>query len=82
MSTTSALPMPGLPTAHAASILSPNDGPLFQGAAVAKKPTDKRVLGSSSQPVPTQPNAITIRGMESVARGVRRKDAIQANGDH
>ncbi len=62
MSTTSALPMPGLPTAHAASILSPNDGPLFQGAAVAKKPTAKRVSRSSSQPVPTQPNAITIRG--------------------
>ncbi len=29
---------------------------------MAKKPTAKRTPRSSSQPVPTQPNAITIRG--------------------
>ena len=56
----------GLPTAHAPSILDPNEGSVFEGIAVAKrpssKPTAKRASSSLHQPVPTQPNAISIRG--------------------
>src|SRR3954468_7776888 len=66
MDTTSAPPMPGLPTLPAPPILSPNQGSVLQGATVAKKrtvkPTVKRAAGATSQPVATQPNAITIRG--------------------
>lgn len=57
--------MSGLPAAHAPSILGPDRAPTKRGATVAKKPTArgaKGAKGSPRRPVPTQPNAIAIRG--------------------
>jgi hypothetical protein len=62
MDTTTAPPMPGLPTARTRSILGPNESLDFEGGTVVKKPTAKRPPRSSKQPLATQPNAITIRG--------------------
>ena len=81
-------PMLGLAAAHAPSILSPDEGPVFQGGAVAKKPTVKptarRASSTSRCPVPTQPDAITIRGSAEWRSGSRRspRRSIQAHGDH
>ena len=58
--------MPGLPPVDAPPILGHGESSGSRGAAVAKKPITKpkakRAPGPARRPVPTQPNAITIRG--------------------
>lgn len=50
--------MLGLPDAHTQSILGLETGPVFEGDDVAKK----QAAGPAPKIVPSQPNAITIRG--------------------
>ncbi len=58
MDTTPAPPILGLPAAQTQSILSLDASPVFEGNDVAKK----RAAKPGPKVVPTQPNAITIRG--------------------
>ena len=48
----------------------------------ANRQTGVEIIEPTRPDVTQRHHQSRIRGMESVARGVRRKDAIQANGDH